>query len=542
MGKTTISVVCADQRLVTVVTPIVASGGQNEDVVRFEFCPLWEGFAKTAVFYRDDSEQYIVALDGDQCVIPSEVLQTEGIVYFGVFGVKDGITRTSEVIQYRVVKGAVTEGTRPADPTPDIYTQIMNHLAAVESRMAPLGAFEQSGNVVQFDNYAGMPVLCVTDITLSQSGSGSPARDNIRAITGWSGAKLTRCRSMEESTAPDAEEFVVEFGQNVYSGSLNWNTGVLTIDKGYVEFRGADGEAWGLGSSPSTFYIDVHGMAKLSDYRASLLSNIYPNVRNQHEFTTSSDAAGLTGYADTAGNYPGQNWIYIRDYAAATVEEFKALLAETPVQVVYPLESPITVGFTPAHITALHGTNTIWCDAGPTTVSGRLDLLWPTELLAQRDTGGSSAQGKADAFVVGEGLQMNGDVLEVVPECFEELANTKLKEPVSLIEIPTNGKTMCSVYLEIPPVDTEVNPVISIGGSIAFNAKTSKTDSTYCVADVLFFANSYAKLLLGSSNSKYTQSSTQQWWWACTNSSKISLHLNPGSLPAGTIVIAYGRK
>ena len=124
--STIIKVKCIDQSLTLVGTPLVASGGKNEDVAQFEFCEKWDGYAKTATFYQDEKHVYYSLIDEkDTCVIPWEVLQKEGYIYFGVFGSKDNVTRTSQILKYKVVKGAITENIEPSDPTPDIYQQML---------------------------------------------------------------------------------------------------------------------------------------------------------------------------------------------------------------------------------------------------------------------------------------------------------------------------------------------------------------------------------------------------------------------------------
>ncbi len=131
MGKTLIKVECIDQRLFVSSAPMIASGGRNEDAIEFNFCSLWEGFAKTAVFYRQDNTVYHMVIEGNRCTIPHEVLTDEGLMYFGVFGVKGDITRTSEIASYRVVKGAITTDTVVSDPTPDVYAQIMDAIGQI---------------------------------------------------------------------------------------------------------------------------------------------------------------------------------------------------------------------------------------------------------------------------------------------------------------------------------------------------------------------------------------------------------------------------
>lgn len=124
---TIIRVRCTDQVLTYENTPVIASGGRVEDFVAFEFCSKWDGFVRTAVFWRSEDNAYHVLLDDDNtCEIPHEVLEQDGTLYFGVFGVNSaGRQRTTEVLTYRIVRGTITEGTKPTDPTPDIYTQLM---------------------------------------------------------------------------------------------------------------------------------------------------------------------------------------------------------------------------------------------------------------------------------------------------------------------------------------------------------------------------------------------------------------------------------
>ena len=122
-----IKIKCVDQTLTFVNAPVIASGGVIEDRVVFDFCPLWNGYVKTAVFYRDKTEVFYKLLEADDsCDIPAEVLASSGIVYIGVFGVKDESRRTSELLAYSIREGAVLN---IAAPTVDVYAQILEALA-----------------------------------------------------------------------------------------------------------------------------------------------------------------------------------------------------------------------------------------------------------------------------------------------------------------------------------------------------------------------------------------------------------------------------
>lgn len=124
-----INIKCIDQSLTITNAPLISSGGIETDSLKLEFCPMWDGYVKTAIFYRDESEVYSVLVDeNSEAIIPKEVLQSEGCFYFGIHGVLDSKVRTSQVMRYRVVKGAISGETILPDPTPDIYSQIMTKI------------------------------------------------------------------------------------------------------------------------------------------------------------------------------------------------------------------------------------------------------------------------------------------------------------------------------------------------------------------------------------------------------------------------------
>lgn len=141
----TIKVQCTDQVLRITESPVIASGGVNEDYVQFTFCPLWDGYTKTAVFYMDEKFVYHSSVDDeDKCVIPKEAMNEKGKMYFGVFGVNGDIVRTSEVLPYIIKKGAITQESTP-DPTPDIYAQILASVAAAKIKSATINS---NGNLI----------------------------------------------------------------------------------------------------------------------------------------------------------------------------------------------------------------------------------------------------------------------------------------------------------------------------------------------------------------------------------------------------------
>lgn len=126
--KTIINVECMDQELVITNSPVIASGGVHENFIAFNFCSKWDGFGKTAVFYRNEKERFYSVLGPDDvCEIPHEVTDYEGTMYFGVYGEAGEVTRTSKILKYKISKGAMTTLLKPSEePTPDIYQQLLS--------------------------------------------------------------------------------------------------------------------------------------------------------------------------------------------------------------------------------------------------------------------------------------------------------------------------------------------------------------------------------------------------------------------------------
>ena len=126
--KTIINVECMDQELVITNSPVIASGGVHENFIAFNFCEKWDGLGKTAVFYRNEKERFYSVLGPDDvCEIPHEVTDYEGNMYFGVYGEAGDVTKTSKVLKYKIIQGAMTTLLKPSEePTPDIYQQLLS--------------------------------------------------------------------------------------------------------------------------------------------------------------------------------------------------------------------------------------------------------------------------------------------------------------------------------------------------------------------------------------------------------------------------------
>ena len=154
--QTIVTAKCLDQVLQLINAPRITSGGVNDVRAEFEFCPLWDGTTKTAVFYADPKDVYHKVLADDACDVPPEVLDAPGLVHMGVFGVDaaGNVVRTSGELLLNIEQGAITEATAVSDPTPELYQQVL-----AEVQKAREAA--EDANPVDID-LTGAPVAFVT--------------------------------------------------------------------------------------------------------------------------------------------------------------------------------------------------------------------------------------------------------------------------------------------------------------------------------------------------------------------------------------------
>ena len=71
-------------------------------------------------------------------------------------------------------------------------------------------------DIVSFVNNSQLPLSVIAKITAIQAGTGDPAPDNERAITGWTGCKITRTgKNILNSTIKKLTSYVIMLGQEV---------------------------------------------------------------------------------------------------------------------------------------------------------------------------------------------------------------------------------------------------------------------------------------------------------------------------------------
>jgi len=198
---------------------------------------------------------------------------------------------------------------------------------------------------------------------------------NVRPITGHSEVKLWR----------NDGQFTAQLGQTVYGGSYNWQTGELAIDRKLVTLDGT--EAWQVSDTQTAdkkqyrlaralnrnLMGDVSAVSSPSVTDTHLLCSKFPTVSCDDTYLNREGIGIFTHTSDIL------LYIYCEQYTDGNLDGFKEMVKGA--QIVFGLETPITVQLSPQEILALSGENTLYSDTGDTQVSGKADLRVTIEKL-----------------------------------------------------------------------------------------------------------------------------------------------------------------
>lgn len=150
------------ERLIVSEKVTLASGNINSAELHVTVDEAWAAYSNfSATFetkeYIEPVERLMVAKTATEyvCIIPSEVLQHQGILEIGIRGItNDGeMAKTSSIAKYNIVKGA-SPGNITLKPTMDMYQQ---YLAAMDSKAAPL--FEAYKKDIQAEHERNMAIM-----------------------------------------------------------------------------------------------------------------------------------------------------------------------------------------------------------------------------------------------------------------------------------------------------------------------------------------------------------------------------------------------
>lgn len=392
---------------------------------QFEFSEDWKAYDKVAQFKHND-KTYNQRLNDDSCVLPAEI--KEGICSVSIFGYIAGASErgtTTELVFYVSPSGFDPDGETPVPPTPDLYAQLLStisdeHIAdavceyltknpppkgdkgdpgekgekgdpgrdGVDGKDGKdgrdgtdLGAYvtpTASGSIASFDDGADdLPVKSLmVDIDPAQAGSGEPSPTNVRPISGWTGAKVTKAGLESDTTGIYNISFPAEAG-TVYGGTLDVTNGVLTVDKAYYQFNGTE--------TPGS--MAEFTTVKRATFRLSALglpdAMAMAGVSNSGKTGLFSHGKYLSAWSGTSADVPHgyadvSNLHTYLPFENANSDSVKAYFSSqaqngTPVQIVYSLATPITYQLTPIEVKTMLGANNIWADTGDVSVSYRAD-------------------------------------------------------------------------------------------------------------------------------------------------------------------------
>lgn len=151
MSKTTIDAYITDQAVELTNLPLLASGSVGVLYIDCHFCEKWTGYAKVGVFYRNPKDVYHIPFDGDTVEVPAEAMAGAGGFYFGIMGLKDRKTRTTEAVHLTVKQGAITVASaEAAEPAPDLYSQLLISMSRNNARLNELMAMRSTGGAMGY--------------------------------------------------------------------------------------------------------------------------------------------------------------------------------------------------------------------------------------------------------------------------------------------------------------------------------------------------------------------------------------------------------
>ncbi len=176
-------------------------------------------------------------------------------------------------------------------------------------------------------------------------------------------------KSIEDLVIEDVHVFPITLPTTAYGGTLTINkdgSGRLVAECSLVTFDGSEGWYVVATNIRRTFRADnvmqkhaIHGDT-LGEWKGNWA------IQQTDDTGASSYTLYPTEYVFRGQGDASKN-IFIStptSGASMTVEEFKAILSATPLQVFYPLDTPITMDFTAQQIRSLLGENHIWADSG----------------------------------------------------------------------------------------------------------------------------------------------------------------------------------
>lgn len=299
---------------------------------------------------------------------------------------------------------------------PEDVTELVN----MYETLAPLAEEETlTGDIVTFDSsFAGAPIKqIIVNVEPVQSGTGDPSPENVRPITGWTGAELYREAEYDADSNPTLSVTWEDTAGTVYGGTLTINadmTGMLVADRAMVDLGTL---TWYSQLAGHFFYtINLSSTIKAPDSNndtADIICSALKTVPSNALDVTSGALIGVV----TNGNIRCRFNDMPTDPSA-----FKT--AVTGWKLVYALVDPTTYILTASQISGilstLYGTNIVWADRGSVTVTvgsyvetitTQMATKTPKAILCENEETGATA---TKNYVVNDFLIWNNQLYRVI--------------------------------------------------------------------------------------------------------------------------------
>ena len=243
------------------------------------------------------------------------------------------------------------------------------------------------------------------------------------------GASVTYKIQLEKGSTATAYEpyqgdtFTADFGQTVYGGTLDWSTGLLTVDRASAQFM------------PAIMY--SYGSAGYSVFQSSIMQ---PEAATQDLYSICNRfKRNYAWQRDDEYYYVTGEYIYVFSNRWTTIEEAKTWFTDNPTIMVYKLATPIIIALDPEKIVALSGVNTVYSNTGDTTVTATVsgwetisDFTSTTDVIQNQLTSVGISADEALAMAEANATRLND----------AQLIIDSLKATISTLITGQNGESL----------------------------------------------------------------------------------------------------
>lgn len=230
-------------------------------------------------------------------------------------------------------------------------------------------ATEGPAAVVSVSDALAMPLIGLTVRIAKQDGSGDPGPENVRQITGVTGAKVFVAPEVGEADPAVELDWTAEPGA-VYGGVLDVLAGKLTVT--HQEITITSDTVNPSGYSPGTngnrvgFDLTAKSGVYLSGNSIDMLCSVGTPASLVNENASARWAVGMCAlYKGTPQSY----FRYIVPTTYTSAADALTYLQNLGCEITVPLAAPVTYQLTSRQVHALLGAMSVWSDGGDVTVS-----------------------------------------------------------------------------------------------------------------------------------------------------------------------------